>query len=205
MGKVIVEQIVSADGYAADKYGGIGFFDASGDFKDAEGEQMKMLESVGAIVFGATTYRMFADYWPGADGKLERVAGPINALPKFVVSNTLESAPWGGKGEAGILRGDGVESVRSLRQRIDGDLMIWGSLTLTDALFRAREVDVLRLRTVAFLLGEGRSFAPDGMGELKLSLQHAYAYPSGHIVMQYRPRAHRQRERGTSCLAPYRI
>ena len=185
MGKVIVEQIVSVDSYAACKDGGIGFFDASGDFSDAEDEQMNMLRSVGAIVFGATTYRMFADYWPGADEKLERVTGPINSLPRFVVSNTLRSAPWGAKGEVEILRGDGVESVRDLRRRIDGDLMIWGSLTLTDALFRARQVDVLRLRTVALLLGEGRSFAPAGMGDLELSLQHVKSYPGGHIVMQY--------------------
>ena len=185
MGKVIVEQIVSVDGYAAYKDGGIGFFDASGDLRDGEDEQMKMLESVGAIVFGATTYRMFADYWPGADAKVERVAGPINSLPKFVVSNTLQSAPWGEKSEVEIRRGDGVESVRDLRQRIDGDLMIWGSLTLTDALFRARQVDVLRLRMLALLLGEGRSFAPEGLGDLKLSLQHVRNYPSGHIVMQY--------------------
>lgn len=185
MGKVIVEQIVTADGYAADREGGIGFFDASGDFKDAEEDQMKMLESVGAIVFGATTYRMFADYWPAADEKLERVAGPINSLPKFVVSNTLRSAPWGERGEVEILRGDGVDSVRHLRRRVHGDLMIWGSLTLTDALFRARQVDVLRLRTVAVLLGEGRSFAPDGLGDLKLSLQHVGSYPGGHIVIQY--------------------
>lgn len=185
MGKVIVEQIVTVDGYAAYKDGGIGFFDASGDFKDAEDEQMKMLQTVGAIIFGATTYRMFADYWPGADEKAERVTGPINSLPRFVVSNTLRSAPWGDQGEVEILRGDGVDSVRGLRQRIAGDLMIWGSLTLTDALFRARQVDVLRLRTVAMLLGEGRSFAPGGLGDLKLSLQHVKSYPSGHVVMQY--------------------
>ena len=185
MGKVIVEQIVTADGYASRKDGGIGFFDASGDFRDAEGEQMEMLRSVGAIVFGANTYRMFADYWPGADGKVERVTAPINSLPKFVVSNTLRSAPWGGQGQVEILRGDGVESVRGLRRRTGGDLVIWGSLTLTDALFRAREVDVLRLRTVAVLLGEGRSFSPDGLGDLELALQHVHAYPSGHIVTQY--------------------
>ncbi|MGH8063479.1 MAG: dihydrofolate reductase family protein, partial [Pseudoxanthomonas sp.] len=119
------------------------------------------------------------------DEQVEHVTSPINSLPKFVVSNTLRSAPWGEQGEVEILRGDGVGSVRGLRQRIDGDLMIWGSLTLTDALFRAREVDVLRLRTVALLLGEGRSFAPDGLGDLKLALQHVKSYPSGHVVMQY--------------------
>jgi hypothetical protein len=46
-------------------------------------------------------------------------------------------------------------------------------------------VDVLRLRMLALLLGGGRSFAPEGLGDLKLSLQHVRNYPSGHIVMQY--------------------
>lgn len=185
MGKVIVEQIVTVDGYAADKDGGIGFFNAADDFKEGEDEQMKMLESVGAIVFGATTYKMFADYWPVADEKVEKVTGPINRLPKFVVSNTLKSAPWGGLGEVEILTGDGVESIRDLRERINGNLMIWGSLTLTDALFRECEVDVLRLRTVPLLLGEGRSFAPDDVGDLRLSLEHVKSYPGGQIVMEY--------------------
>jgi dihydrofolate reductase len=144
-----------------------------------------MLKSVGAIVFGTTTYRMFADYWPKADEKVERVTGPINTLPKFVVSNSLEAAPWGDKGQAEILRGDGVDSVRALRKRIDGDLMIWGSLTLTDALFRAHEVDILRLRSVPILIGAGRSFAPEDLGDLKLTLKHVQTYPRGHTVTQY--------------------
>ncbi len=185
MGKVIVEQIVSVDGYASYKDGGIGYFDASGDFKEGEDEQLKMLESVGAIVFGTTTYRMFADYWPKADEKVERVTGPINTLPKFVVSNSLEAAPWGDIGQVEILRGDGVDSVRALRKRIDGNLMLWGSLTLTDALFRAREVDVLRLRSVPILIGSGRSFAPEDLGDLKLTLHHVKTYPRGHTVAEY--------------------
>ena len=185
MGKVIVEQIVTIDGYAADKDGGLGFFDVAGDFKDAEAEQMKLLASVGAIILGANTYRMFAGYWPTADERIERVAGPINTLPKFVVSNTLHSAPWGDGDEVEILRGDGVESVRSLRKRIDGDLMIWGSLTLTDALLRAREVDVLRLRSLPIVIGTGRSFAPGDVGDLELSLEMVQTYPSGLVVMEY--------------------
>lgn len=67
MGKVIVEQIVSVDGYAAEEDGGIGFFYPGSDFSDTEPDQMRMMSTVGAIVFGATTYRMFADYWPKAD------------------------------------------------------------------------------------------------------------------------------------------
>jgi dihydrofolate reductase len=185
MGKIIVEQIVSVDGYAAEEGGGIGFFYPANDFSDTEPDQMRMMATVGAIVFGATTYRMFADYWPKADAKAERVAGPINDLPKFVVSSTLSAAPWGDDGAVEILRGDGVEAVRALRARITGNLILWGSLTLCDALLRAGEVDVLRLRVVPVLIGRGRSFAPGDLGERRLTLVNAQSFTGGIAVLEY--------------------
>lgn len=185
MDKIIVEQIVSVDGYAAEEDGGIGFFYPAGDFSDTEPDQMRMMSTVGAIVFGTTTYRMFADYWPKADAKAERVAGPINGLPKFVVSSTLQTAPWGDDDTVEILRGDGMQAVRAVRARIDGDLILWGSLTLCDALLRAGEVDVLRLRVVPVLIGRGRSFTPDDLGERRLSLVYAKAFAGGHAVLEY--------------------
>lgn len=186
MGRLIVEQIVSADGYASGPDGGIDFFSAAGDFRDCEPEQLRMLAGVRAILFGRTTYRMFADYWPQADPAQFRVAEPINTLPKFVVSNTLPSAPWGEAGKAEVLRGDGVAATRALRDRIDGDIVVWGSLTLADALLRADEVDVLRLRTVPVLIGRGRSFVPDDLPQREVRLDGTTAFPSGHIVTQYR-------------------
>jgi hypothetical protein len=105
MGKLIVEQIVSADGYAEDDEGGIGFFVNAKEFNAADSEQLHVLSGVSAIVFGARTYRMFADYWPAADPKVEPVAVPIMNLPKFVVSSTLDSAPWGPNDSVNILRG----------------------------------------------------------------------------------------------------
>ena len=95
MGKIIVEQIVSADGHAEDADGGVGFFANADWINDADTEQLRLLSGVEAIVFGAKTYRMFADYWPSADPVAEPVARPIMALPEFVVSSTLATAPWG--------------------------------------------------------------------------------------------------------------
>ena len=81
MGKVIVEQIVSLDGYAEDADGGIGFFLNASGINKADTEQLQMLSGVEAIVLGAKTYRMFADYWPSADPAVEPVAIPIRDLP----------------------------------------------------------------------------------------------------------------------------
>lgn len=187
MGRLIVEQIISADGYAAEPDGGIGFFVDARSINEADQDQLQLLERVGAIVLGRTTYRMFADYWPEADPAQEPVAAPLNTLPKYVVSNTLDEAPWGKRGDAAtILRGDGTASVRSLRKHVDGDLILWGSLTLTDALLRAGEVDLLRLRIVPVLIGAGRSFAPSDLGQRPLELQSIRGYPQGLVVLEYR-------------------
>lgn len=185
MGKVIVEQIVSVDGYAEEADGSIDFFVNANWINAADSEQLRMLSSVAAIVLGAKTYRMFADYWPSADPAVEPVATPIRELPKFVVSSTLESAPWGTADSAEVLRGDGVAAVRSVRHRVTGDLIIWGSLSLSDALLRADEVDVLRLRVVPVLLGRGRSFTPPDLGLRRLSLARSQSFEGGLVVLEY--------------------
>ncbi|GAB3355934.1 dihydrofolate reductase family protein [Lysobacter tyrosinilyticus] len=187
MGRLIVEQIISADGYAAEPDGGIGFFVDARGVNEADQDQLRLLERVGAIVLGRTTYRMFADYWPEADPEQEPVALPLNTIPKYVVSNTLNEAPWGTRGDAAtILRGDGLASVRALRRSVDGDLIIWGSLTLSDALLRAGEVDLLRLRIVPVLIGAGRSFAPSDLCRHSLELLSIRGYPQGFVVLEYR-------------------
>ncbi len=185
MGKIIVEQIVSADGYAEDADGGIGFFANADWINAADTEQLRMLSGVAAIVLGAKTYRMFAGYWPSADPATEPVAVPISKLPKFVVSSTLESAPWGEDDSAEILRGDGVAALRGLRSRFTGNLIVWGSLSLSDALLRAGEVDILRLRVLPLLMGSGRSFAPPDLGLRQLSLASAQSFEHGLMVVEY--------------------
>ena len=185
MGRVIVEQIASLDGCVEDAQGGIGFFFDAQELQATDQEQLRMLRSVGAIVFGARTYRMFADYWPQADPVAEPVAVPIRELPKFVVSSTLAAAPWDADQSATVLGGDGVAAVRGLRERIDGDLVIWGSLTLVDALLGAGEVDMLRLRVVPVLLGGGRPLAPPGTATRRWRLARVESFGGGVAVLEY--------------------
>jgi dihydrofolate reductase len=183
MGRIIVEQIISADGFAQDSDGGMKFMTVA-EPTEADDDQLRMLERVDAIVFGRVTYGMFAEYWPDADPERYPVATPIAALPKHVVSNTLESAPWDDH-EIGVERGDGVDSVRRLRDQYPGDLIIWGSLTLTDALFRAGEVDVLRLRIVPTLIGAGRAATPDDLPPTALTLDGTKVFDGGQVTLEY--------------------
>jgi dihydrofolate reductase len=184
MGKLIVEQVVTADGYTQDTGGGIDFFIADAIVSGDDQEQLVMMQGVDAIVLGAATYGMFSQYWPNVTPDEEAIAEPINRLPKHVVSNTLDRAPWGDQ-EAELERGDGADSIRALKDRYAGDLIVWGSLTLADALFEAGLVDVLRLRIVPRLLGEGRGIAPASLGLTNLELTGSQVHPGGQVTLQY--------------------
>ena len=183
MSHLIVEQVVTVDGYAEDADGGLSFFGAFDDVAPNEPGQVELLGRVDAILLGRRTYGMFADYWPKADPAVEPVAEPIARLPKYVVSNTLEVAPWG-DGTIEVLRGDATETVAALKQRA-GSVIVWGSLTLADTLFAAGLVDELRLRVVPLLIGAGRSFTPTSLGPRRLRLDDVVTHPSGLVTMQY--------------------
>lgn len=184
MGRLTLEQIVSVDGYAADEHGGLDFVEAVPAFDVTDDDQLAYLEDVDAILLGANSYRMFVEYWPVAEPATEPVAEPIARLPKWVVSNTLERAPWG-DGEATLLRGDPAESVAALKAE-RAHVIVWGSLQLADALLAAGLVDTLRLRVVPVLLGAGRSFTPDALALQRLELDHAVSFPTGHLGLTYR-------------------
>jgi dihydrofolate reductase len=185
MGRVIVEQIISADGFAAAPDGSLHFFQLPGDFDSTDPGQLAMLAHVDAILLGANTYRMFSAYWPAVDESTDAVAGPINALPKHVVSSTLESAPWGDWPPAQVERGDGVQVARRLAEHYEGDVIVWGSLQLTSALLRADAVDHLRLRVVPVLIGAGLALAPTLRTFTPLELESVDRFPSGHVTLSY--------------------
>lgn len=186
MGHLIVEQIVSADGYAEDRHGSIDFFENARSINDADVDQLRLLDDVGAIVLGRRTFELFERYWADMDPAREPVAAPINAIPKYVVSNSMPTAPWGRKGDhATVLAGDGAEAVGELKRRIGQDVIVWGSLTLADSLLRAGLVDILRLRILPMLIGAGRSIAPPDLGPRPLRLRGTRAYEDGFLVVEY--------------------
>jgi dihydrofolate reductase len=181
MRKLIAHQIVSLDGFAADADGGLDFFDTITDFTAHDEDNLRMLEHVDTILLGSATYRMFVSYWPEAEH--ERIAPALNATAKAVVSSTLTSAPWGSWPDAEVLRGDGVEQVRALKQRLGKDIVLWGSLTLCRALLDAEEVDELRLLVCPVALGAGLRFFPER--RIRFQLVDVNRYPAGGVLLRY--------------------
>ncbi|MFF0911804.1 hypothetical protein ACFWZW_14020 [Microbacterium enclense] len=66
MSRIIVEQLITADGFVQDSDSGMKFMDVE-PIDDTDSEQLRMLSRIGGIVLGRRTYEMFSSYWPTID------------------------------------------------------------------------------------------------------------------------------------------
>ena len=185
MRRLIFQEYVTLDGYAAGPDGGLEFFDAISAQPD--NDNLELLESVDTMLLGAETYRLFAAFWPTEASAEEPIAEKLNALRLVVVSTTLDSAPWGPY-EPGLVVRD-LDAVRALKAEQTGkDIILWGSITLFQSLLRAGLVDEVQLRICPILLGVGKSAFPSGGGSpVDLELIEARPWGAGGVLVRYRP------------------
>jgi dihydrofolate reductase len=152
MARVVVTEFISLDGVVEDpggsedfEHGGWSFAFDRGD----EGNEFKTVETMDAdaMLLGRVTYEGFAEAWPGRPGEF---ADRFNTMPKYVVSSTLENPEWT---NTTVLKGDVVEEVGKL----DGRLIVHGSVQLVQTLLEHDLVDELRLMVFPVVLGKGKS------------------------------------------------
>ena len=184
MGRILVQQLITLDGFAADAAGNLDFFESVTDWSEADADQLRSLDSISVVALGSTTYRMFASYWPTEQSRDELIADRLNSLDKVVFSRSLESAPWGEYAPATIVAGDASATLRGIADDAPGDVIVWGSLSLADQLFREGGVDEVWLQICPILLGGGKRLFPDGFAST-LSLVDSKAYGSGLLRASY--------------------
>jgi dihydrofolate reductase len=144
---------------------------------DIQGE----LDRATALLFGRTTFDGMASSWPTRTGGF---ADRMNSLPKYVISSTLRETAWA---PTTILR-DGPASVREIKSKGEGRLLVWGSRTLVQAMAAAGLVDEYVLYVHPLVLGKGARLFSDGRRE-DLQLFDTKAYARGVVSLRYRPRA----------------
>ena len=186
MGQLIVQEFVTADGFAADANNEFTAYEMlEGGTAEFDRSQLAWLDTVDAMVLGASTYRMFAEFWPTPASEGEVVAPALNALRRFVFSRKLKNAPWGDFPECTVESGDAVEAIRRIKGEIEGTIVLWGSLTLSEVFFAAGEVDRVRLVVMPVAIGTGRGVFPAGQDPVLLSLLAATTYDSGLVELEY--------------------
>ena len=161
MGKIIVSENVSLDGIVQDPVGDEGFRHGGwwGQYGGKDLEQWGKVETeealaAEALLLGRRTDEMFAGLWLSRDGAW---ADRLNSMPKYVVSSTLSEPSWsnatGFKGA--VLTGDVVTEVSELKQRLDGDIVVYGSARLVHMLMELDLVDEVRRTVYPVVLGDG--------------------------------------------------
>jgi dihydrofolate reductase len=185
MRQLIFQEFLSLDGYAADKDHETKFFDGPEFSVDSDDDLLAEMQRFDTILLGATTYRMFAAFWPTATVDEQIVADKLNSIPKIVFSKTLKEAPWGKWPPAKIISTDPADMIRELKSEDGKDMVLWGSISLAQYLIRQNLIDEYQLRIVPTLLGSGTLLFSQSK-PLDLELTKSKAYSSGLLLAHYR-------------------
>ena len=108
----------------------------------------------------------------------------MNAMPKHVVSTTLESPAWN---NTEAIKGDVAAAVSNLKAQDGGPILVAGSRTLVHTLMQHGLVDEYRLMIFPVVLGSGRKLFPETPHKTVLRLVDTKAFHSGAVVNTYRP------------------
>jgi dihydrofolate reductase len=110
-------------------------------------------------------------------------ADRLYAVPKYVVSTTLEKAEWH---NSSIIKTNVAEEVQTLKEQSGEDILVAGSPTLVRTLREHDLVDEYRLMVFPIVWGKGkRLFLDDSKMILKLVATKAFA--SGVVLLTYQP------------------
>src|SRR6266536_5438724 len=157
MGKIVVSENVTLDGVVQDPAGAEGFGRGGwvgrvGERGREEAAKVLLDEALGAEaqLFGRRTYEFLAARWPSRSGEF---ADRFNSMLKYVVSSTLQDPDWN---NTTVLKGDVVSEVSKLRQELNGQIVVAGSLQLVHTLMEHDLVDELRLMVYPVVLGAGK-------------------------------------------------
>jgi dihydrofolate reductase len=183
MGRIVVTEFVSLDGVMEDpggsenfKHGGWQF-----EFDSGDGMQFKLEETDNsdALLLGRVTYDGFADAWPKQEGDF---ADKFNAMPKYVVSSTLENPEWN---NSTVIGGDLEKEVAALKAKHDRDVVVHGSAQLAQSLLERDLVDELRLMVYPVVLGSGKRLFGETSDKKRLGLTDSRIVGDGVAILIY--------------------
>jgi dihydrofolate reductase len=180
MGKIAVHEFITLDGVIEDPRWTMDYrFDP------------KMGEAIGGVMgashgllLGRRTYEMFAPAWSTRTAEDDPGAPFMNETTKYVVTGTLTSADWS---NSEIVGPYSAQTIRELKERVDGNLYVSGSATLVRSLLADGLVDELHLFVFPLALGSGLRLFPEGGDPTKLTLGGSEAYDSGVVHLTYTP------------------
>jgi dihydrofolate reductase len=186
MGKIVAGLYISLDGVIESGWTGKSPAISPTDpltspyFNDPEVQQ-----AVGSLMAGNTTMLIGRLTYEGFVSFFSSQSGPyfdaVNAMPKYVVSTTMEKADWS---NTTVLGGNQAEEIAKLKSETGGQIGVSGSATLVRWLLAEKLLDELHLLVFPLILGGdgARLYRPDQPpGVLKLASSQALANGVVHL------------------------
>lgn len=178
MKKLIVQELVSIDGFFSGSKGEIDWHHVDDEYDDYA---INFLNSVDVLLFGRVTYQLMMGHWPTASGE---IAHKMNTLPKIVFTKTLEKVDWQ---FTRLVKENIIEEIKNLKQQPGKDLAILGSANLASYLMNAGLVDEYQLTVIPVVLGNGRPLFKDIRGKIYMKLLKSNTFRSGSVQFFYQP------------------
>ena len=194
MRRIVAFDHVSADGYFTTGQGGL-------DWVVQEPELERIAESLtgtGTILFGRRTYDMFEMFWPHAlddpktapnphaagqrSPEMRAMAVWINEAHKLVWSRTRKEVTWR---NSRLLGEFDPRAVEAMKKEAGGDMMVFGSGTITSLLTEHGLVDEYQFVVSPVLLGRGRPLLAGLPRSARVALLEARPYASGNVMLRY--------------------
>jgi dihydrofolate reductase len=188
MGTIVMSgpQNVSLDGVIQDPDGKEGFrlggwFVQSGGKDLEEWNKVALAEALDAEAWllGRRSYEFFGARWRPRSGEL---ADRLNSMPKYVVSSTLVDPDWN---NTTVLKGDVVEEVSKLKQKLDGEIVVPASYQLGRTLIAHDLMDGLRLVVFPVVLGAGERLFGETSDRKPMHLVDTKAIGDGLVLLAY--------------------
>jgi dihydrofolate reductase len=137
-----------------------------------------------AILLGRRTYEMFEPAWSTRTVEDDPGAPFFNDTTKYVVSGTLTDPTWR---NSKILGAYDPAAIRGLKEEVDGDIFVSGSITLVRALLADGLIDHLHLFVYPLTRGSGPRLFTEDADARKLSFAGAEPFDHGVLYLHYRP------------------
>jgi dihydrofolate reductase len=181
MGKIVSSTYMSLDGDIENMQAW--HFEYFGD--EATRTAGRLLGAADALLMGRLTYEGFAEVWPGRAGQ-DDFADRMNAMPKYVVSTTLQDPTWS---NTTVLSGDVAAGVRKLKERTEGSILQYGFGDVSRLLVAGGLLDELVIWLHPVLSGDaspGQLLYHD-MPQARFSLAGTDVHSTGIVVLTYVP------------------
>jgi dihydrofolate reductase len=134
------------------------------------------------MLMGRVTYQTFAASFAGNSS--DPMAAQLNAIPKVVVSATLDRADWE---NSTLIRHDVAQEITRLKEQPGQNINISGSATLVAWLLSQGLLDELNLLLFPVVVGRGRRLFGGEGPTTALTLAHSESFSTGVAQLIYHP------------------